>query len=476
MKKIFFVLLLFPFSVSFAQENWSLEKCVSYGVENNISLKQRQLQVESANSTTKQSLENRFAPQVFASATQAYRSGRSIDPFTNQFVTQSVNSTNISLNASLTLFNGFSTPQTISQNKLNEKAAQLDVEQSKRDISLNIANAYLQVLLAQELLEANKLQIESTKSQVERIEKLYKAGAVAETQVLNLKAQLANEEVNIITAENQIAAAKLNLMQQMNMPLSQIISIEKRDVGIISNEYSQQNASQIYEVAEKTQYNLQSADIRTESANKSIQIAKAGLYPTLTLNGGISSAYSSAAPSQLAEGSEKITVPIEIGVLASNPNETVIAYQQIPANYKENGFINQMDFNRSTFVSLNLNIPIYSQGRNKNAITQARIQEKNQNYQAQLLRQQLRQTIEQAYNDMKLAQSNYEARQKQVESLELNFKAVESKFNVGASNYLDYNLAKISLDQAKTNLIRSKYEYVFRIKVLDFYLNKPISL
>lgn len=476
MRYFFSMMLAGLASSALAQETWSLQKCINYGVENNITIKQRQLQVESSSSTLQQSRESRYAPQITGSATQALRSGRSIDPFTNQFVTQSVNSTSVSLSGSLVLFGGFGTINTIEQNRLNQQAAILDVEQTKRDISLNVANAYLQVLLANELLEASKSQVEVSKKQLERTEKLFQAGSVAETQVLNLKAQLANDEVNLVTAQNQLSLAKLNLMQQMNMPATQSLEIERVEIGTVTNEYINTSTTQIYEIAEKNQYNLQSADLRIQSAEKGIEVARSGLFPTLSLSGGVSSAYSSAAPDQLPDGTEKITIPIEIGSLASNPNEKVIAFQQIPARFKENGFFNQMNFNRSTFIALNLSVPIYSQGRNKNAITQARIQQKNQSYQAQLLRQQLRQTIEQAYNDMRLAQGNYEARQKQVESLDLNFKAVENRFNAGAINAVDYNLAKLNLDQAKANLIRAKYEYVFRIKVLDFYLNKPITL
>jgi outer membrane protein len=460
-----------------AQSVWSLEKCINYAVENNISVKQRQLQVESATSSLQQSREARFVPQVSASATQALRTGRSIDPFTNQFVTQSVNSTSASLNANLVLFNGFATTNTIKQNEINLKANNLDVEQAKRDIALNVANAYLQVLLAEELEEASKAQVEVSKAQLERTEKLFRAGAIAEVQVLNLKSQLANDEVNVVTARNQVSLAKLNLMQQMNLPATEGINIEKVKTETLINEYDKVSSQQIYEIAEKTQLNIQSADLRIQSFEKSIDLARAGLFPTLTLGAGFSSAYSSAAPDQLfrPDGTSRLEL-VPIGFVA-NSFDTVFTLRSIPnGRFVENGFLNQMDFNRSSFVALSLNIPIYSQGRNRNALTQARIQQKNQSYQAQLLRQQLRQTIEQAYNDMRVAQSTYEARLKQVEALETNFKAVEARFNAGASNAVDYNLAKLNLDQAKANLIRAKYEYIFRIKVLDFYSNKPITL
>ncbi|GAB4131567.1 MAG: TolC family protein [Raineya sp.] len=460
-----------------AQNTWSLEKCVNYGIENNITIKQRQLQVESAASSLQQSKEARFAPQLSASATQALRTGRSIDPFTNQFVTQSVNSTSASINANITLFNGFATTNTIRQNEINQQANKLDVEQAKRDISLNIASAYLQVLLAEELEEVSKAQVAVSKAQLERTEKLFKAGSIAEIQVLNLKSQLANDEINVVAAQNQVSLAKLNLMQQMNMPATENISVEKMKIETFINEYEKVSSQQIYETAEKAQLNIQSADLRIQSFERGVDLARSGLFPTITLAAGLSSAYSSAAPDQLfrPDGTSRLE-RVPIGFVGSS-FDTVFTLRSIPnGRLVENGFLNQMDFNRSSFIALSINIPIYSQGRSRNAATQARIQQKNQTYQSQLLRQQLRQTVEQAYNDMRVAQSTYEARLKQVEALENNFKAVEIRFNAGASNAIDYNLAKLNLDQARANLIRAKYEYIFRIKVLDFYSNKPISL
>jgi outer membrane protein len=477
MKNFLFLILIFASFCAYAQERWSLQKCVNYAVENNISIKQRQLQVESATENLQQSRESRFAPQLSASLSQAMRTGRSIDPFTNQFVTQNVFSTNVSLNGSIVLFNGFGTINTIKQNETTLKANQLDVEQAKRDISLNVANAYLQLLLAQELEQASLAQVEITKNQLERTEKLFKAGSVAEVQVLNLKSQLANDEVNVITARNQVSLARLKLLQEMNMPATQSIEIEKVEVATIINEYAGKNPQEIYDTAEKNQYNIQSADLRIESLKYNEAVARSALYPTLTLGAGINSAYSSAAPSELfrPDGTSTL-VQVPIGYVGGS-FDTVYTIRAIPnGKIEPNRFFNQMDFNRSSFVVLNLNIPLYSQGRTRNSITQSRIQQKNQKYQADLLRQQLRQAVEQAYNDMKLAQSNFEARQKQVEALELNFKAVESRFNAGASNAVDYNLAKLNLDQAKAQLIRAKYEYLFRIKVLDFYMNKPIEL
>ena len=460
-----------------AGKKWSLSEAVAYGIENNISVQQSQLQVSSSQSTYRQSRESRL-PNVNGSGTQTLRTGRSIDPFTNQLREQSINSTSFGVDASVTLWNGFRINNTIKQNELNYRASQLDVEQAKRDVSLNIATGYLQVLLAKELLSASQQQSLATKNQIERTEKLLAAGSVAENQLIDLKAQLANDEVNVITAENQLSIAKLNLMQQMNLPATSEFDVQDVEVGLLTNDYEQQSPQQIYDVAVNNQFDIKSAEMRIQSSSYSKEVARAGLMPSLSLGAGISSFYSDAAPDQRFSADGTFTTQqVPVGFLANDPTQLVVREQQVPnGTLVDNGFRSQVDFNRSTYVALRLNIPIYNNGQVRNSIQQAEINKKSAEYTAQSRRIQVRQNVEQAYNDMKTTSKSYEARRKQVESLELAFQNTEKRFNVGAANAVDYNLAKINLDRANAELIRAKYDYLFRIKVLDFYLNKPLDL
>ncbi len=458
-----------------AQETWSLKRCVEFGTQNNISVKQQELLVQSSSSTYSASKESRM-PSVSGTASETFRTGRSTDPFTNQLVTQQVFSNNFGINAQITLFNGFQQTNVIKQNEMNYKANQLDVEQTKRNISLNIANAYLQVLLSQELLEAAKAQLNVDSSQIERTEKLLKAGTVAEAQIITLRAQLASDQVAVITAQNQVSFSKLQLMQFMNMPLVENFQVEKISIETITNDNLGKTPNEIYLIAEKNQFSIQSADLRTKSSRISIDIAKGAKMPTLTLSGGLNTFYSSAAPNQrFVVGEGFTTVPSVIGFTDATLTTPITVYKASPNfTQQDNLFINQLDFNLGSSFSLNLTIPIYTAGRVKNSIRQARITEQNNEFISQNTKIQLRQTIEQSYNDMKAAASSFEARKSQVESLENAFKVTQTRFNVGATNSVDYNLAKINVDRAKTDLIRSKYEYIFRIKVLDFYQNKPI--
>ncbi len=458
-----------------AQETWSLKRAVEFGIQNNISIKQQELLVQSTASSYSASKESRM-PIVNGTASEIFRTGRSTDPFTNQLVTQQVFSNNFGINAQVTLFNGFQQTNIIKQNEMNYKANQLDVEQTKRNISLNIANAYLQVLLSNELLEAAKAQLNVDSSQIERTEKLLKAGTVAEAQIITLRAQLASDQVAVITAQNQVSFSKLQLMQFMNMPLVENFQVEKISIETITNDNLGKSPNEIYQIAEKNQFSIQSADLRTKSSRISIDIAKGAKMPTLTLSAGINTFFSSAAPSQrFVIGEGFTTTQSVIGFTDATLTTPVTVYRASPNfTQQDNLFLNQLDFNLGSSVSLNLTIPIYTAGRVKNSIKQARITEQNNDFISQNTKIQLRQTIEQSYNDMKAAASSFEARKSQVESLENAFKVTQTRFNVGATNSVDYNLAKINVDRAKTDLIRSKYEYVFRIKVLDFYQNKPI--
>ena len=472
---LFLVMFFFTNSSLKAQETWSLKRCVEFGTQNNISIKQQELLVQSSASTYSASKEGRM-PDVSANASQNLRTGRSIDQFTNQLVTQTVLSNSFGINGQITLFNGFQQTNIIKQNEANYKANQLDVEQTKRNISLNIANAYLQVLLSDELLEAAKAQLKVDSSQIERSEKLLKAGTVAEAQIITLRAQLASDQVAVITAQNQVSFSKLQLMQFMNLPLVENFQVEKISIETITNDNFNKTPNEIYQIAEKNQFSIQSADMRTKSSRIAIDIANGARMPTLTLSAGVNSFYSSAAPRTrpvIAEGFT--TTPTVIGFTDATLGTPVTVFRPTP-NFTtaDNLFFNQLDFNLGTSIALNLNIPIYTGGAIKNSVRQAKITQQNNEFVSQNTKIQLRQTIEQSYNDMKAAASSFEARKSQVESLENAFKVTQTRFNVGATNSVDYNLAKINVDRAKTDLIRSKYEYVFRIKVLDFYQNKPI--
>lgn len=454
---------------------WSLEDCIQYGIKNNIGVQQSDIQIQVSNANLQQSKFARY-PNLNASASQGLNFGRSIDPFSNTFVTQQVNNNNFGLSTSVTLFNGYRLQNTIRQNANSVQVNQLNNEQAKQTLSLNIAVAYLNVLLNQELLRTAQTNQISTQAQLERTQKLFDAGAVAEVDVINLKATLANNQLAITNAQNLLASAKVNLQQQMNLPMEGSFEVKSVNVDNLTVTPVAETTTQIYQTAEGTQASVKSADKTIEGNEIGIELAKSGLYPTLTLNGSLFSGYSSATPSPTPPqviGTSQRTV----GYLNNDLSQPVIA--TIPTFTQEKvpyTFFSQINDNFRQQISLQLTVPIFNAKQARTQIENAKLTKQNSELQAKQVRNQLRQTIEQAYIDAQNALQTYKTRQEQVTALTNSFDVTEKRYQAGASNVVDYNIAKNNLDNAKSDLVRAKYDYVFRKKVLDFYMNKPLTM
>jgi outer membrane protein len=477
-KPSWLILLLILASIGFGQAQdkpasgvWSLEQCIKYAIKNNVSVTQNEIQVDAAISNLQQSRASRY-PSVNANASQALNWGRSVDPFTNQFVTQQVNSNNFSLQASVPIFNGMQIQNTIRQNQVNLEVNQLNVKQIRNTTALLVATNYLNVLLNKELLVVADKNVASTKEQLERTEKLFNAGSIAENDVINLRATLANNELAVVNARNQLDIAKANIQQAMNYPIAGDFEVEDVPIESLTVNAIESSTSQIYSIAEKSQYNIRSADKNIESFNYGIDIARAGRYPTLTLNGVLFSGYSSATKQTTFES---IVLPNQVIGTVQGTGTPVVTditdFRQIRNDYP---FFNQIQDNFRQQVSLNLNIPIFNGWQVRNQIARSTINKRNAELQAQTARNQLRIDIENAYVTAKSAYNTYEARVKQLEAQELAFITNEKRYNAGAANVVDFNIARINRDNARSDLVRAKYDYLFRKKVLDFYEDKPL--
>lgn len=461
-----------------AQENpakqgpWSLQECIDYGIQNNLEVQRNQLTIRSQENTLMQSKVER-APRVNAFANQAFNWGRSIDPFTNDFVNQRVNSNNFSLQADVTIFDGFRNANRIKQNQINVESSRLDMEQSRNNASLNIALSYLQVLQNKELLKVAEQQVASTQLQLDRTQKLFDAGAVAENDVIDLKSQLANDQLAVINAQNQIDIAKVQLQQSMNLPVDSNFDVIEVDINQVGVTGLNETPQQVYEAAENSQPNIRSADLAIESSSYAVDLAKANFYPTLTLSGSVFTGYSSATRRFETSQSFQTQVVGQVEGTGENVISTFPVTNAVPTSYP---FLDQLGDNLRQQVALSLTIPIFNRYQNRTQVENSIITQKTSEINARNVRQQLRQTIEQAYVDARSALNTFEARQKQVEALELSFDITEKRYNAGAANIVDYNLARINRDNARSDLIRAKYDYLFRQKVLDFYMGKPLDI
>lgn len=475
----FFVLaLLFSIQISTAQETreWDLRQCIDYALQNNLQLRQTALNIQNNEVSLMQSRMSRL-PNLNASASHGYNFGRSIDPFTNQFTTDVVRSNNFGLTTSVPLFNGFQIRNTIKQNELNLQASQQDVEQAKNDLQLNIAGAYLNILLNQELLANARLQNQNTEAEIERTRKLIEAGVLPEANIYDLLSQQASNKQQITSAENSLLLAELALKQLLQLPAEDSLKISKPELPELSDQVLIPAPQEVYQIAEGNQPNVKSADLNIESAALAIDIAEGSRYPTVSLNGSAFTGYSSAQE-QFFQGDgtfRNVTVPI--GYLASDPSQLVLSEQEVP-----NGEIVDFDFTRQLQeafrqnIGVSVQIPIFNRYQVEASVQNAKINLERSRLNAEIIRNQLRQTIEQAYADVRAAKATYTATEERVRALQETLAVTERRFRAGASNAVDYNLAQNQLNAAQTDLLRAKYDFIFRQKILDFYQGKEITL
>ena len=454
-------------------EKLSLKQCIDVALRNNLTIRQGQLQVESSSLQLRQSRLNQL-PTANFSGSQAFNSGRNVDPFTNQAVQQNITSSNYQLGTSVTVFNGFALKSQIKQNDLALQASQKELQATQNNISITVAQNYLNVLTGQEQLEIARRQAEVTQAQLDRTQRLVNAGSLPEANLFDLRAQLAQNQLDIVNAQNTLDLAKVALLQAMNVPV-QNVEVEPISVPDPSVAPYMESVQQIYETATSFLPDVQGADLRVRSAGFAVEAAKGSLYPSLSVNGNLSTVYSSAARRRFISNGQLVNVPTPYYIPLPNGTQYQVFTQTPDGSYGSFSYFEQLNNNLNESVSLFLRVPIFTNYQARNRVTNAKIQQQNAELNAQSVRLQLRQQIETAYTNMKAGANRYTATRAQVASLERAFQVAESRFNAGALNSTDYNIAKTNLDRARASLVQSKYDYVFRTKILDFFQNKPLT-
>lgn len=472
MKKLFFFISLavLPFW-GIAQTVYSLKQCVDLAWANNLQVKQSTLQLETAENTFIQS-KNNLLPTVSGNFNLGLNNGRSIDPFTNGYITQQLLSSNAGINANYTVYDGMRLKNTVKQNGLLVQAAKMDVQQEKDNLTLNVLLAYLQILNSEELLKLANTQAEVTKKQIDRLVIMDKAGAIQPAVLYDMKAQLASDELAVVSADNALSTSKLALLQWMNLPFDKNIQVEKLDLKnstpSVLTPY-ETPVPQIYADALKHLGMIKASEGRIESAKMGINIAKSYTYPRVSLFGQLGTNYSSAAKRALAIGSSDVATNNYVNV---NGNRLPVFTKETNFQNNKIGYFNQFGNNLNSFVGVNVQIPIFDAFQTRSLVQLARTQEKIAANIAENLKVQLRQTIEQADLNRATSYTRYTVLARQVEAFQLSFNAAEKKFTEGVIHSVDYLIVKNNLDRARANLVNAQFDYLLRVKILDFYRGK----
>lgn len=465
----FFISAMLAFTGLQGQTTWTLEDCIYHALENNIQIKQQKLGVDIAGENLRQSKAGRF-PSLNASAFHGYNFGRTVDPFTNDFATERVRSNNFSISSGMTLFSGLQIHNTIRQNELELDASKLDVATMQNDIALAVASAYLQILFSMEMVEVAASQLEITRQQISRTAQLVDAGTLARGSLYLVEAQEASEELALVNAQNQLDIAYLSLAQLLDLRTTDDFAIAVPEIEILPGYDLSVSPMQVFDTASRTQPSVKASEIRVSSAEKGLQIAKGGRSPMLSLRGSYGTGYSGASREivETIVGEPRQVGVTETGVPVYAPSiETVTRIKP---------FTDQLSDNLNRSIGMALTIPIFNSLQTRSAVGRSQIALDNARLSNQLVRDQLFKTIQQAHADAQAALKRYTATEVNVTALEESFRYTEQRFNVGMVNSLEYNDSKNRLTAAQSELLQAKYEFVFRVKVLDFYLGNPITI
>lgn len=469
------LILLGSYAVSAQQpvSKMTLRECIDYALQNNITVQQAQNVVEGNLVTARQSKAERL-PTLMGFTGLNGNMGRNIDPFTNGVVTQTIGTNNLGVGLSLPIYQGSRLRNTIERDQISLQASQTDVEVQKNDVALQVAMAYLNLLSTEDLIEISKKQLEVTLIQYDKTKKMVNSGALSETQLYDLEAQIANDELSIINAENNRESAFLALKRTMNAPMDMRFEADRFGLPDPSLIDQTESVGSIYDTAIQFLPEFRASRLRMSMANKNIDLARSVGLPTLSLSTNWGSAYSSLA--QRAADVRMISQPMNVS--AEFEGQTIpfiINFPQTDITMESIPYFNQLGNNQNVSLGLSLNIPIFNRNATKYQTQAAMIQKRQTELQNKAAEIQVKQNIDQAYLDVMNARKKYTATLAQVEAFEKSFSAADRRYNVGAGTYVDYNLAKTNLDQARTNLVLAKYDFIFKSKILDFYQNKPLE-
>ncbi len=474
-------ILLFCFSLIgsslYSQEIWSLEKCITQAQNNSLNIKRSQLNVSQAELTEKGSKLERL-PYINASTAGGYQWGRTIDPSTNIFRSREIGTNNISLNAGIVLFDGFRINNNIKQAKLDLAAGKADLEDANLTIAVNVAGAYLSVLFAEDQLVNANNRLKQSQDQLRQTDRLIQAGSLPENDRLQLVAQIAIDEQAVIAQENNVDLTYLSLKNLLELSPDYDLQIEHPDIAVPDIPLEIFTFDDVYQQSLQTQPIIKANDLRMQSALIEEKIVKTGMIPTLTANGNIRTDASTMV-SDINNPNLDNTY-YELGeALPYQVNGTdvlVAQYNLKGVEFPERSYVDQLNDNFGQSVSISLSIPIYNNGRNKIAVERARLNVINTEITNKQTKHQLKADVMRAITDAKAAKKQLDAAQKSLDALEANYSNNEKRFNLGAINTFEFTSSKNQLDQAKVDQTIAKYDYLYKLKIVDYYRGEKITL
>lgn len=433
-KIIVVFLLMVGVQLSAQNKKWTLVECVDYAIKNNISVKQSELDLKTSDVENMEAVGG-FLPTLNANANYSINTGASINPVTNQFQNQTFKSFSASVNSSVTLFNGLANWKTLQRSKLNKIANAYRLDKMKDDIALSVANSYLQILFNKEQLKVLINQNSITKENITRTQQLIDAGSLPAGDIFELQATDATQQQQIISTENTLLISKVALCQLLLIEDYSTFDISDEDIDLPLTDLSNENQQTILAKAKESVNDIKIALSNVELAKKDVSIARSSYLPTLS------------------------------GFVGYNTRWSESPFFN---------FIDQLSLFDGTAIGLQLNVPILNGFATKGRVQRAKINQQRSEYQLKQAELDLESNVYQAYNDVINAKKSYEAAQKTLEARKQAFNFSKERYEVGLLNSFDYSQSSIALDNAQSEVLRTKYDYIFRTKILEFYFGIPL--
>ena len=428
-KTILMALMLVPTAVN-AQQEWTLRQCIDHAIANNINIKRQETNVKSQEVSLNSAKNNRL-PSLNASAGQSFNFGRGLT-IDNTYANRNTQSTSFNIGADVPIYTGGQISNNIKARKLDLQAAIVDLQYAKDNISMQVASAYLEALFQKDLLEVSRQQAELSKAQERRINILFQNGKCAETDLAEIQASVANDELSLTQQQNSYTLALLTLSQLLELPSPEGFDIARPEILNPENTVLT-DPNQIYAEASLIKPQIEAENIRLQSVERNIRIARSGYYPNINLGVGMGTNY-----------------------------------------YKTSGFPaasfnDQMRDNLNKSISLSLSIPIFNRFSTRNQIRSAKLQYQNQQLQLDETHKSLYKEIQQAYYNALAAQKQCVSSMQAEKASTMSFNLMEKKYTAGKATATEYQESKNALFKATTNRLQAQYTFLFRQKILDFY-------
>jgi len=447
---LFLLLLLIPGVTLVAQtKKWTLEECVDYAIKNNISIKQIELDIKTSEVEKKAAIGN-FLPTANASSSHSWNIGLNQNITTGLLENQTTQFTSAGLNSNVDIYNGLQNHNRLRRANLTKVASQYQLNKMKDDVSLNVANAFLQILFNKESIKVQKEQLSFDEKQLTRTEEMVNVGSLPKGDLLDVKATIASDKQRLVAAENMLFLSKLSLAQLLQIEDFQNFDIAETVYNVNESPVSVQTPEAILAKAKEERVELKIAKTNLEIAERDVKIARGAYQPSLTGFYSFSTRASNAQRILFDSGGN----PVFAGPLP---------------------LFDQFSNNKGHSFGAQLNIPIFNGFVTKNNVTRSKIALERSQISMQQAELDLERNVYNAITDAKGALNSYESATSALEAREQAFNYAKERFAVGMMNTFEFNQAQTLFNNAQSEVLRTKYDYIFKIKIVEFYFGIPIT-